>query len=312
MIRCEENTKRHQPFAYGAVDESGNPCAVLVAIRVSTLSDLPWQISSRSIMYAQPIYADTPAGHHGIRMLLSKHDEFMCKKTLFAEVRPLHHLPADLNPLVSCGYQRLGYLNYELRIDAPESSLFNQMSPKCRNNLRSAQRKGVTATEVDPSATVDTVYSLLAESYSHSKIPMVDCSLLHAAAKYFCHSKFRVVVAKFGDQPVAAGCFLLFNKRVLCWYAGTKRIPGVPAMSTVFWEAIRQFSREGFEIFDFAGGGWEGENYGPGRFKAKFGGNQTNFGRYRKVYAPWKMRAAESIYQKVREYIAPRNSGTVH
>jgi lipid II:glycine glycyltransferase (peptidoglycan interpeptide bridge formation enzyme) len=78
-------------------------------------------------------------------------------------------------------------------------------------------------------------------------------------------------------------------------------------VSRVFWEAIRQFAREGFEIFDFAGGGWEGEEYGPGRFKSKFGGQQSNYGRYRKIYAPWKLKTAQSVYETVREYIAPKS-----
>jgi lipid II:glycine glycyltransferase (peptidoglycan interpeptide bridge formation enzyme) len=78
-------------------------------------------------------------------------------------------------------------------------------------------------------------------------------------------------------------------------------------MSAIFWEAIRLFSHQGIELLDFAGGGWEGEQYGPGRFKAKFGGQQTNFGRYRKIYAPWTMKAAESVYEKVRDFIAPRS-----
>jgi lipid II:glycine glycyltransferase (peptidoglycan interpeptide bridge formation enzyme) len=150
------------------------------------------------------------------------------------------------------------------------------------------------------------IHSLLAESYAHAKIPLVDRSLFQSAATNFCRSRLRVMVAKYMDSPVAVGCFLLYKKRVVCWYAGTKRIPGIPATSQIFWEAIRQFSQEGFEVFDFAGGGWEGEAYGPGRFKAKFGGEQTNYGRYRKIYAPRMMKAAESVYSRIRDFYAPR------
>ena len=306
MIQSEEGTKRHYPFAYGALDSEGNLCAVLVAVRISTLGGVPSPLTSRSILYAEPIYLDSPAGRAGVRLLLKKHDQYMRKKTLFAEVRPIFAMDPLNDPLIECDYQRHGYLNYELRIDAPEIELFGEIGPKCRNNVRCAHRKGVVVEEIDAASSIDLIYSLLSESYAHGRVPMVDRTMFRSAANQFSRSGLRVMLAKHQGVPIAVGCFLMFKKRIWCWYAGTKRVPGVPAMSCVFWEAIRTYSQEGFEVFDFAGGGWEGEYFGPGRFKAKFGGHPTNFGRYRKIYAPWMMKAAESVYEQVRNFIAPR------
>lgn len=47
------------------------------------------------------------------------------------------------------------------------------------------------------------------------------------------------------------------------------------------------------------------DHNGPGKFKAKFGGVKTNHGRYRKVFSPWKLKAAESIYSAFRGWVAP-------
>ena len=306
MIQCEEGTKLHYPHAYGALDSSGKLCALLVAVRISTLGGVPGPLTSRSILHVGPIYLDSSAGRAGVRQLLKKHDEYMRKKTLFAEVRPVFEIDRQDDPLVECGFQRHGYLNYELWIDAPEIELFDVIGPKCRNNVRGAQRKGVVIEEIDAASSIDLIYSLLSESYAHARVPMVDRTLFQFATNLFSRSQLRVMLAKHQGVPIAVGCFLMFKKRIWCWYAGTKRVPGVPAMSCIFWEAIRMYSREGFEVFDFAGGGWEGEDFGPGIFKAKFGGQQTNFGRYRKIYAPWMMKAAESVYEHVRDFIAPR------
>ncbi len=82
-------------------------------------------------------------------------------------------------------------------------------------------------------------------------------------------------------------------------------------MALVFWEAIKQFSNEGYSVFDLAGAGWEGEQYGPGKFKSKFGGKETNFGRYRKVYSPWKLIAANTAYKLIRRLdVYPIRSAT--
>lgn len=307
MIRCEESTKRHEPYAFGAVDANGDLCALLVAVRVSTFDGIASSMSSRAIMYAEPIYLDSDAGYHGVRRLIERHDQDMSRNTLFAEVRPLFDCPKSFDPFLESNYQRLGYINYELTINHPEEELFRRMNEKRRNNVRSAIRKGVTVEEVDLKKGLEDFYSLIAESYCRSKVPIVDTTLFKSVADEFCSSQVRLLIAHYQGEPVATGCFLAYKDRVICWYAGTHRIPGVYSQTLVFWEGIKQFSKEGYRIFDLAGAGWEGEEYGPGKFKAKFGGEQTNHGRYRKVYSLWKLKTAESIYNVVRGWVS---SGT--
>jgi serine/alanine adding enzyme len=309
MIRCEASTKRHEPFAYGAVDECGRVCALLVAIRVSTLDGFASTFASRSIMFAEPIYAASADGLAGVRELIDLHDRTMSRNCLFAEVRPLFDCPNSHDPFLESGYHRLGYLNYELRINRSEEELFQRLNEKRRNNVRSAIRKGVTVSEVDLKQGLKPFYQLVAESYSRSKVPIVDQTLFSAVAGEFCNSQVRLLIAHYQGKPVATGCFLAYKNRVICWYAGTHRIPGVYSMVMVFWEAIKQYAAEGYEILDLAGAGWEGEEYGPGKFKSKFGGDLTNHGRYRKVFAPLKLKAVESVYQVVRGWVAGSGNG---
>jgi serine/alanine adding enzyme len=306
MIRSESLTKRHEPHAFAAVDRRGEICAMLVAVRTVTIGGLASNLTGRSILHAEPLWLDSELGREGIVNLIRHHDAAMKSCTIFAEVRPLYVSPSDFDPLLECGYERQGYWNYELALDGTEEEIFRRLGKKCRNNLRSSKRKGVQVREVDLKQNWPTVYRLFEESYSHAKVPIVDSSLFVASTDSFSTDNLKTFVAYYHDEPVAAGCFLNHKDRVLCWYAGTKRIPGVPAMASVFWEAIVRFSVMGYQIFDFAGGGWEGEEYGPGKFKAKFGGSKINLGRYRKVYSPWKMKAAVKGYESLRSWLSPR------
>jgi lipid II:glycine glycyltransferase (peptidoglycan interpeptide bridge formation enzyme) len=302
MIRAEESTKQHAPYAIGAIDSNGTLCAILVAVRVSTLDGFGSQISTRSIMYAEPISLDTESGRFGIRSLIQRHDSDMCCNALISEVRPNFNDCDVTNSLIECGYQRCGYLNYELEINRSEADLFRNMSPKRRNNVRSASRRGVTVKELDLGSSIEDLYQLITCSYKRSKVPCVDVSLFHSVANQLDSLRVRSLVAYYNGQPVSAGCFLTYKDRAVCWYAGTQRITGIHSMALVFWEAIKRFSLEGYSIFDLAGAGWEGEEYGPGKFKSKFGGNETNHGRYRKVYSPWKLMAANTAYQLMRRF----------
>ena len=305
MIRTMASTKRHSPFAHAAVDENGNICAMLVAVKVSTLGRWADPISARSIFYAEPIFLDTPAGRNGIAQLLQQHDSYMRRRTLFAEVRPFFAKPTEVDPLLIQKYEFLGYLNYELNLQMSEERLFINLNPKCRNNVRSSMRSGLIVREVEPMSELDRFYAMVSESYHGSKVPLADRSLFESAFREMPSPVTRVFFAEYEGKLAAAACFLAYKGRVVYWYAGAKRIKGLAAMSMILWAAISKYSIEEYELFDFAGAGWEGEDYGPGKFKSKFGGILTNFGRYRKVYSPWKLRFASSAYQIMRGWISP-------
>lgn len=308
MIRCKEGTQNNYPYAKAAVDSTGKVCAILVASRVVTMSGVGSQIASRSIMYAEPLCVDSDDGRNGLRSLIHAHDLHMSTRTLFAEVRPTHECSGLDGVLLNAGYTKHGYLNYELSLcDCPEE-MFRRIGGKRRNNVRSAQRKGVNVQQTQSSAGIADFYSLVCASYSRSQLPVVDQSLFTSAQRELTNERFRIVTATYQGSPVASACFLTYKRRVICWYAGTLRIPGVPALASVFWHAIKTFGTEGYEVFDFAGGGWEGQAYGPGKFKARFGGETTNHGRYRKVYSPWKLRVATAVYDRIRKLIAPRSN----
>ena len=302
MIRAESTTKRHSPHAMGVVDGDGNLYAILVAINISTLPGIGARISTRSIMFAEPICLENEAGQTGLKKLLEEHDTQVERKSLFTEIRPCFGSTRANDPILESRYQHLGYLNYELDLRRPESILFSSMSNKRRNNVRSAIRRGVCVKEVELAQNINDIYPLIALSYNRSKVPLVDISLFESVATELGHGRIRVLIAYYDNKPISAGVFLCYRDRVVCWYAGTQRIPGIHSMACLFWEAIRIFSSEGFSIFDLAGAGWEGEDYGPGKFKSKFGGHLTNHGRYRKIYSRWKFIAANTAYQWTRRF----------
>ncbi|HUP81933.1 MAG TPA: hypothetical protein VM260_25500, partial [Pirellula sp.] len=182
MQRCELEAKNRVPCAMGALDAQGQLCALLASVKVETLDWVHTQLSSRSIHYAEPLFLNTSEGHDGILQLIRKHDDLMQKQVLFAEVRP-NFSPDDdfFDPLSACGYERLGYLNYELRIDSEESEIFSRLSASRRNNVRSAVRKGVEVREVQFGPGIEILYDLLATSHANSKTPLVHKSFFQAA-----------------------------------------------------------------------------------------------------------------------------------
>lgn len=306
MIQSLAATQNQQPFAYAAVDSHGAICAMLVATRVITMRGIGLSFAARSIMHAEPICLPTPAGRTGLKRLLALHDQHMSRRTLFCEIRPIFATTEQDETFREAGYAKAGYLNYEVGLVANPAEMFARLGAKRRNNIRSAERKGVEVFRVGEKNDLEDFYKLICASYARSRVPVAEYSLFDATMRCLPTDAVRIFTARYQSKPVATGCFLGFKGRATCWYAGTLKVPGVPAMTSVFWHAMQAFAADGYQVFDLAGGGWEGESYGPGKFKSKFGGQETNFGRYRRIYSPWKLSVASAVYDRVRKFMAPK------
>jgi len=63
-------------------------------------------------------------------------------------------------------------------------------------------------------------------------------------------------------------------------------------MEALLWHVIRWARSQGYTVFDFGGAGQPAENYGPWRFKAKFGGELVELGRFVRVHSSMRMKAS--------------------
>lgn len=315
MVNAFRSTKNHEPLAIAATGAAGEIVAMLVAVKVATLGRWAGQFAARSIFYAEPIHEESARGREAAAALIRHHDAYMHRRVLFAEVRPLFAPPPrEDDPLLGQGYALLGYLNYELDLTLGRDSLWKNLSSGRRTQIRANAKRGVTVREADPASELETLYGLLEHTYAMSKVPLADRTLFASTFRELPRESYRVLFAEYEGRVLAAACFLVYRGRVIYWYAGTERVKGIAATTCLVWEAIVAAADAGASVFDLAGAGWEGEDYGPGKFKAEFAGKLTNFGRYRRVYAPWKMKCAQSAYATVRGLISPsmKSSGAVN
>lgn len=69
------------------------------------------------------------------------------------------------------------------------------------------------------------------------------------------------------------------------------------------WQVLEWGATKGYRTFDFGGAGKPGEDYGPRRFKAKFGGTLVNYGRNVCVHAPMRLKLSEKVYNIARRFL---------
>ncbi|MEX2315982.1 MAG: GNAT family N-acetyltransferase [Pirellulales bacterium] len=307
MIRVFHAAKGHSVLPLAAVGRDGEILALLVAVRVQTLPDPFGRVSSRSILYAEPLCHDDPVSIEALTALVAIHDRFMRHRVLFTEVRPLFASGPERTALERCGYCYSDYLNYLIDLSQPLDALWTNMRKSARRGVRQCDRRGFHMREVDAPDGIGMLYRFLKLSYGNSRVPLADSSLFEAAFRELHSQGMMKLFATYdGDRPVAMDSLLNYKGRSLAWYGGLERLTGVSPFDYLQWYEIVWAAEQGAAIYDFGGAGWPDEPYGVREFKAKFGGELVCYGRYRKVYSPWKMALAERAYQFGRTVIAPK------
>jgi CelD/BcsL family acetyltransferase involved in cellulose biosynthesis len=307
MVRVFQDAKGHTVLPLAAMDWSGEIIALLVAVRVQTLRSPLGGISSRSILYAEPLCRDEPVAIEALASLVASHDRMMRRQVVFSEVRPLFAAGAEKIALERCGYEFRDYLNYTIDLTPPLDELWTKMRKSARRGVRQCQRHGFHMQEVGGPEGIKLLYHFLKLSYGNSRVPLADRSLFDEAFKRLHPlGMLKLFATCDGDKPVAMDSLLVFKGRAFAWYGGLVRLTGVSPFDYLQWYEIAWAQQNGCTLYDFGGAGWPDEPYGVREYKAKFGGELVSFGRYRKVYSPWKMKLAERAYQLGRTVISPK------
>ncbi|MEX2315986.1 MAG: GNAT family N-acetyltransferase [Pirellulales bacterium] len=304
MIRVLAAAKGHSPVALAALEPNGQITAILVAARVQTLPGPMGRMSSRSIMFAEPLCGDSPSSVDALARLIARHDQKMSRRVLFTEVRPLFAPGSEHEALIRCGYSYLEYLNQIVDVSQPLDELWLDVHKTARRKIRQCERRGWQVREVDAATAGEHFYSLLKLSYGRARVPLADRSLFDAAIHELQpRGMIRLFATYEENTPLAMDAVLLFKGRAYLWYGGLRRDMGVSPCAILRWHELRWAHENGFTIYDTGGAGWPHIPYGVRDFKSQFGGQLVQYGRYRRVYSPWKMALAERAYELGRKVL---------
>jgi hypothetical protein len=179
------------------------------------------------------------------------------------------------------------------------------MHKSARRAVQQCEQRGLVVREVNRDVAVDQLYPLLQLSYAHSGVPLAGRSLFDAAAQELGPAGLIKFFAAYdGATPVAMDAMLTYKDRIYFWYGGlTREVPGSPC-SLLRWFELKWAHEEGFSICDSGGAGWPNIPYGVRDFKRKFGGELVQYGRYRKVFSPFKLALAEKVYKLRRTLVS--------
>jgi hypothetical protein len=304
MYEVFERAAGHEPQLWAAVD-ADRPVALFVPVRVTVLGGPLRFLTTRSVAFGSVLAAPGPSGQQGLDHLLRSYNQRAGRGAVFTELRNPVQLNGLQPTLDANGYQFEEHLNFLIDLTQPESQLWSNVRGNARRNIRKAKAQGVEVVEVNDPAEMASVYTVLKAVYRRIQVPLPDESLFQAAfAVLHPRRMMRVLVARVDEAIIGALTLLVYRGVMIYWYTGTLReYSSLRPSDLLVWEALQLGAASGCQIFDFGGGGRADEEYGVRDFKAKFGGEQVNFGRNVCVHSPMRLALSLAGYRLMRRFL---------
>lgn len=273
-----------KPFCM-AVEEEGQLKGVIIGYIQSDGGFAKRYFSRRAIINSGPLL-DSNISDEALSMLLTHCKKSLQGKAIYVECRNFEDFSQYKDVFLRCGFEYVPHLNFH--IDTKSEEVVNTNLGKSRKrDIKVSLRDGAEIVENPTIDDVHSFYKILNDLYTHKvKTPLYPLS--------FFESLYRQEYAKFllvrFDGRIVGGtvCVCLPGYALYEWFAcGEDGVHKNIHPSTVAtYAGIRYASQNGYKHFDMMGAGKPDDGYGVRDFKAKFGGQLVEHGRFQIILNP--------------------------
>jgi len=240
--------------------------------------------SRRQIVYGGPLADDNSPD--ALDMLLKAMDVDAPGGVIYTEIRNLSDYSSLRDVFLSNGYEYVPYLNF--RVDTRNrETMTGRVSSSRLRQIRKALQQSVTCSEAQDEVEVRQFYLLLKELYGkklHKPLPPEDFFV-----RFYEQDLGKYLLVRHEGQIIGGiMCPVLQGRALYEFYiCGRDDVrDGLHPGAIATWSAMEYAAGNNIPLFDFMGAGKPDEQYGVRDFKARFGGELVEYGRYLKIRKP--------------------------
>lgn len=254
----------------------------LAVITIQKEEGLKSYFSRRGIIYGGPLFETKHP--EALSVLLKQIAKAYKNDVIYIETRNFFDYTGYKNEFVENCYEYVPYLNFQLATE-DLASLSKSMSSSRMRQIRKAQKNSVTWMEAQNIEEVKSFYCILLNLYKN-KIgkPIFPFDFF----RNFYESDLGKYFIVWFNNEIIGGimCPIFKGKAIYEFYVCgldekyKEQYPSVMAT----WAAIQYANQNNIPVFDFMGAGKPEEHYGVREFKARFGGELVEYGRFIKIH----------------------------
>ena len=210
----------------------------------------------------------------------------IANRPIYIESRNFHDYSKWKSIFETNGFAYQQHLNYHVNTSTVEIAQSNIGKHRWKY-IRLSMRDGAKIVENPSIEQVRAFYTILQDLYKTKvKTPLWSWEFFERLY-YVEHAKY-ILVELDGKIVGGTACVSLPGKAVYEWYAcGLDNCRNdIRPLSVAIWGEMQYAAENGYPLFDFMGAGKPDEPYGVRDFKAEFGGELVEHGRYLHICKP--------------------------
>lgn len=217
---------------------------------------------------------------NAIQTLLSAIKRHLQHKAIYIEIRNYNSYELFKKSILNSGFKYNEHLNFHVKTFDLDSAL-KQLSSTKRRDVKISLKNGAEVVQSSDINDVKCFYSLLDDLYKTKiKLPLFPYVFFE---KIISLSECRLFVVKYENRVIGGSlCVELADKALYEWFVcGLDReIKNVYPSTLATWAAIEHSANNNIARLDMMGAGKPDDAYGVRDFKAKFGGELVEHGRF--------------------------------
>ncbi|MBP5693787.1 MAG: peptidoglycan bridge formation glycyltransferase FemA/FemB family protein [Bacteroidales bacterium] len=272
------------PFG-AAVEEDGKLVGLMIGYIQKDGGRLKSFFTRRAIVNGGPLLSDD-ISTEALTVLLKEVRRRLKNKAIYVEIRNFEDYSAFSLLFEKYGFKYVKHLNFH--IDTSSSEIVeNNLGKSRKRDIKQSLKHGAIIVDKPCESQIEDFYGLLQKLYRHKiKTPLFPYEFFS-----FLHSQewAKFLLVEFEGRIVGGTvCVFVPGYTVYEWFAcGEDGVYKNIYPSTVATYAGIMFSGQAnCTRFDMMGAGSPDQNYGVREFKAKFGGNMVEHGRFCHVFNP--------------------------
>lgn len=287
MFRLFEQTKNFEPVPI-MIAEKGRISGLLLAVIIREYSSFLGYFSSRTVVYGGPLLESTLAQPDQIiDKLLKELITQVRNRSVFIQFRNFTDISGCKEVFIKNGFKYLERLNYIVDTTS-EEVVRHRISDSKLRQIKKGLNAGAEICEPGNVDEVKAFYNILYYLYKFKvKKPLPEWSFFENFYKQAEAGKLGVIrLVKFKGKIIGGILAPVFGKKSIYeWYVCglDDEYKNLYPSALATWAAIDYALKNKIGSFDFMGVGVPDRDYGVRDFKARFGGELVNYGRFGKI-----------------------------
>ena len=277
------NPVEMKPFAVG-INEDNNLKGLVVGYITNEKNSIKQFLTRRAIIIGGPLL-DKNISDEALKILLLAVKRLL-KDVIYIETRNFNDYTQWKSIFEHCGFNYQPHLNFHVdttSVDLVESRLGKNR----KRDIKTSIRDGATVIEHPTIEQVRTYYAMLKHLYTTKiKTPLFSWDFFE---KLYAHPNGRFILVELNGEIIGGTVCVELPERCLYeWFVCGRdgEWKSIFPSSLATYAGIRYAAEHGCSRFDMMGAGKPDEAYGVRDFKARFGGEQVEHGRYLCIRKP--------------------------